>query len=254
MRVFKLGKAPARPGAVKFRFGAFFDPRKLPKPPARFGHYAVGSPWGVLGNNDHSCCVFSGAAHEAMVWGHEAGGPSPLFNDNGVLADYAAVTGFDPARPETDQGTDMQAAASYRRKVGIVDAAGGRHKIDSYVALRPGAASDLALATYLTGCAGVGLRFPSSAWTQFDDAEPWQVVPGSEFDGGHYVPCVGRNSNGDFLIVTWGRIHAMSPEFYEAFCDEAVAYVSLDILGARGVSPEGFAADDLRKYLGALAH
>lgn len=249
----KLGKLPARPGAVNLRFGAFFDARKLPTPPARFGHYAVGQPWGVLANNDHSCCVFSGAAHEEMIWRHEAKKPQPGFRDQDVLADYSAVTGFDPAKPETDQGADMQVAASYRRKTGILDSSGARSKIDGYVALRAGDERDLALATYLTGAVGVGLQFPESAWDQFDAEEPWQIVPGSPVNGGHYVPCVGRNSNGDFLVITWGRIHAMAPEFYAKYCDEAVSYISLQILDTRGLTPEGFAADQFQATVAALA-
>lgn len=251
--MLKLGKLPARKGAVKLRFGAFFDPRKLPVPPLRFGHYDVGQPWGELANDQYGCCVWSGAAHETMVWTKEATGQAACFIDQNVLGDYAIVTGFDPASSATDQGTDMTAAASYRRKTGIADVNGVRHKIDAYVALRPGDIHDILLATYLTGGAGIGIRFPASAAAQFDAQEPWQVVPGALITGGHYVPCVGRNSNGDLLVVTWGRIHAMTPEFYAEYSDEALAYVSLEAMNAKGLTPEGFAADQLRADLAALA-
>ena len=87
---FKLGKKPARPGAVKFK----------------------------LAN-----CVWAGAAHETMLWNKEAA-RTITFNDQSVLKDYSAVTGFNPNDPNTDQGTDMQVAASYRRKTGVHDAAG----------------------------------------------------------------------------------------------------------------------------------
>ncbi|MDE2106686.1 MAG: hypothetical protein KGL39_56240 [Patescibacteria group bacterium] len=252
--MYKLGKLPARPGATSFKFSTFFNASALPTPPKSFGHYGAGQglPWGMFANDRYGDCVWAGAAHETMIWGHEGGAAPAQFRDDDVLADYAAVTGFDPRRPETDQGTDMTEAASYRRKVGVVDAAGVRHKIDSYVALRPGDVDQLALATYIMGAAAVGLRFPDSAMTQFDHHQPWTVVPGSPVNGGHYVPCVGVNSAGHLLVVTWGRIHAMTFDFYRTYSDEAMAYVSLEAL-RNNLSPEGFDADRLRSALATLS-
>lgn len=250
MSKFKLGKKPARPEAVKFRFGAFFDKRKLPVPPKRFGYTDVGRPWGMFGNDKYSNCVFVGAAHEHMLW---AKARRPVFRTDEILQDYGAVTGFDPANLETDQGTDMQEAASYRRKVGISDAFGTRYTVDAYVALRIGSAEDLALATYLTGATGVGLMFPDYAMEQFDNHHPWAVLKDQPDPiGGHYVTCVGRNSLGNFMVVTWGRLHAMTPAFFERYCDEALAYINIDWLSS-GLTPEGFKADELRHNLAALA-
>ena len=248
----RYGKLPARPDAVKFRFGAFFNSTKLPTPPLRFGHYNLPIAWGDLGNDKHSDCVFAGAAHETMVWCNEAG-TQTNFSDDNALSDYSAVTGFDPSNPMTDQGADMSDAASYRRKTGIVDATGKRHKVDSYVALRPGDIDQLMLATYLTGACGVGIRVPDSAEPQFNDAQPWSVVQGSSVSGGHYIPIIGRNRLGNLLCVTWGRLHAMTPQFYSEFCDEAICYISIDALNAKGVTAEGFNADQLRQDIAALA-
>lgn len=246
-----LGKLPARPDAVSFKFGAIFNAEALPTPPAHFGHYNVPVGWGELGNDKYSDCVFAGAAHETMVWKNEAG-ESVAFTDQCVLFDYAAVTGWAPGIPGSDQGTDMAVAASYRRKTGIVDASGARHKVDSYLALRPGDVDQLALAVYLTGAVGVGIRFPASADEQFGAKDPWSPVAGSRLEGGHYVPCVGRNSAGNLLVVTWGRLHAMTPDFYREFCDEALAYVSLEAM-KNDLTPEGFDAGQLQQRLAALA-
>lgn len=251
--MLKLGKKPARPGAVQFRFGAFFNAEKLPTPPMAFGH-VYGSeqqlPWGMLANDQWADCVFAGAAHETMIWTNEAHGLA-AFDDACVLSDYAAVTGFDPDDPSTDQGTDMQQAASYRRKTGILDAGGRRHKIDSYVGLIPGDANQLALAAYLLGAVGVGLRFPDSAMSQFEAREPWTIVDQQTPAGGHYVPCVGRNSHGHFLVITWGRLQAMTPEFYARYCDETVAYLSIEAL-SKNLSPEGFDAAQLSAALRSI--
>lgn len=249
---FKLGKKAARLGAVSFKFGDFFNAAALPTPPTVFGHYAAAGAFGVLGNDLYSDCVFAGAAHETMIWSKEGGRTVARFTEPDVLDDYAAVTGFDPNDLSTDQGTDMQSAASYRRKTGIRDSKNSRHVVDSYVALRVGDVDELVLATWLTGAAGVGLQFPMQAMTQFKAGQVWDVPAKPQMDGGHYVPCVGRNSAGNLLCVTWGRLQAMTPAFYERFSDEALAYISLEILNAKNLSPEGFDADGLRAALAKL--
>jgi len=69
----KLGKKPARPGAVKFKFANFLLKPKLPTPPKVFGHEGlIGANWAVLGNDHYGDCVWAGAAHETMLWNKEA--------------------------------------------------------------------------------------------------------------------------------------------------------------------------------------
>ena len=247
----KLGKLPARPGAVSLKFGAFFNAEKLPVPPLKFGHFSAISQWGGFANDRYSDCVFAGAAHETMVYLSEAG-ESAAFNDQSVLADYSAVTGFDTKDPATDQGTDLQEAASYRQKIGILDASGARHKIDAYVALNPGDLDQLALAAYLFGAVGIGISMPSSAEDQFDEGVPWSVIEGDRIEGGHYIPVIGRNSSGNFLIITWGRLHAATPEFIAKYMDEGLAYLSLEIL-KDNKSPEGIDLEQLQRDLAAIA-
>ena len=247
----KLGKLAARPGAVSFKYGAIFNAAKLPTPPLRFGHFSAIAEWGQFANDRYSDCVLAGAAHETMVWLSEAG-ESAAFTDQCVLADYSTLTGFDPANPSSDQGTDMTAAASYRRKTGILDASGARHKVDAYVALRPGDIVELAQATFLFSAVGLGLEMPSSAEDQFDNGKPWSVVPGDTIEGGHYVPVIGRNSAGNFLVITWGRLHAATPEFVTKYMDEGIAYLSLEYL-KNNLSPEGVALDELQRQLQQLA-
>lgn len=248
---YKLGKRPARKGAISFHLADYLDLTALPRPPLVFGHHRVGTPWGMLKNDEFSCCVFAGAAHEHMVWSYEGGIPVPHFSDEGVLADYAAVTGFDPKNADSDAGTDMADAAKYRRSTGVIDAAGNRHKIDAYLSLRAGHPEDLAIAAYVFGAVGIGLQLPNYAFDQLDEGRPWVPLAKGAVAGGHYVPVIGRNSHGNFLVVTWGVIHAMTPDFYARYSDEAVAYLELGIL-KDGKSPEGFDEAALRRNLTAL--
>ena len=88
---FKLGKRPARPGAIKLKFGTFFDAKALPVPPKVFGHESIGKPWGMLANDQVSNCVFAGAAHESMVWARSGGRASQDNHDH---------LGGNPRRPQ----------------------------------------------------------------------------------------------------------------------------------------------------------
>lgn len=246
----KLGKLPARKDAIKFKLSTFVDKAALPKRPAKFGHQGlVTEPWGVLGNDNAGDCVWAGAAHETMLWCKTAG-VTAHFDDHSVLSDYSIVTGYNPADPNTDQGTDMAVAASYRRKTGVVDAQGKRHQVAAYLEIAVGDIEQIKLATYLFTAVGIGFNFPTSAMTQFNAGKPWTVVKGSRIDGGHYVPVCGYDSR-YLYVVTWGKVQKMSLGFAEKYMDEAVAYVSLEMLTG-GKSLEGFDAAALQADLAAL--
>lgn len=241
----KLGKLPARPGAVKFKLVDYAV--ILPTPPVK--ELPVNLSWQMLGNDSVGDCVFAGAGHETMAWNNEAG-QTITFTDKSVLSDYSAVTGYSPNDPNSDQGTDMQVAASYRRKTGVVDATGKRHQVAAYLAITPGDKTLLKQAIYLFGAVGIGIQFPASAMAQFNAGKPWTVVSGSPIEGGHYVPCVGYDSRYVY-IVTWGKTQKMTWGFYKKYNDESLAYVSLEML-INGVSLEGFNMQQLVADLNIL--
>jgi len=247
---FKLGKTPARHEAVKFKFTKYANLSVLPAVPSGdFGHEKmVTHDWGMLGNDTYGCCVWSGGDHEEMVWNAEGAHPV-IFTTQNTLADYAACTGFDPNNPDSDQGTDMQVAASYRQKTGLLDANGNRHKVGAYVALRVGDLQELYLASYIFGAVGVGIEVPASAQDQFGN-EPWSVVPGSSIEGGHYVPMVARRS-GLIQFLTWGAEQAATEQFYTTYNDESLCYISQEMLTG-GKTLEGFDIEQLNADLAAL--
>lgn len=245
----RFGKKPARPLSVKLRLAKYVSPSKLPAAPEEFGKEWAVAEWNMLANDRYGCCVFSGAAHETLLWG-VAGGAAVPFDDASVLADYSAVTGFDPGDYGSDQGTDVGEAARYRMKTGIVDALGNRHKVAAYAAIEAGDLDTLLSAAYLFGAVGIGIAFPNSAQGQFDAGEPWSVVPGSPVVGGHYVPVVARRS-GKLAVVTWGKVQDVEDDFFRRFNDEAVVYLSEEMLSA-GKSIEGFDLEQLKVDLAAL--
>src|SRR5205807_10604879 len=105
-------------------------------------------------------------------------------------------------------------------------------------------------ATYIFQTVGIGIEFLGSAMDQFNAGEPWDVVQGASIEGGHYVPLVGVNGN--LQVVTWGALQQMTQAFFEKYCDEAWAYVSVEDLDGKGLDPEGFNVEQLQADLAGL--
>lgn len=235
--MLKLGKLPATKNSVSFRLRDYLLLSKLPGAPVSVDHYSAIKDWQMLGNDQYGDCVWAGAGHETMLWNKD-GGNVVVMTDKNVLSDYTAVTGFNPNDPSTDSGTDMGVAASYRRKTGVVDATSKRHKVDAYLSLTPGNREELMQAIYLFENVGIGWEFPASAMEQFNAGKPWTVVNGSKIEGGHYTPALGYDK--DYIyIVTWGKVQAVAWSFFDKYCDEAIVYLSSEML-KNGKSLEGF--------------
>ncbi|MFI5776976.1 hypothetical protein [Nocardia sp. NPDC051570] len=64
----RLGKLPARMDAVKLKLAHYLDTTALPPAPPNFGHENTFRNWQMLANDRYGCCVWSGAAHETMLW------------------------------------------------------------------------------------------------------------------------------------------------------------------------------------------
>lgn len=171
--------------------------------------------------------------------------------DGEIVAAYSAVTGYDPRRPETDRGAMPLEALKYWRKTGIA----GR-KIGAYVRINPQRPEQLYYTAYLFGSVFAAFALPEAAQYQ----EVWDVLPRQRLTGiwapwswgGHMVmtPEYDRGARVEMLpCVTWGRVQAATVRFYDAYCDEAYAVLSEDMLRSGGKCPNGFDWEALRKDL-----
>jgi hypothetical protein len=256
--VLKLGKKPASYDKRDLLFEHSIDRTKLPAYPKVFGHEALIPAWQMLGNGpDDSVapgfqgagdCVFAGGDHETMLWNVEGGHPITVTGKQ-TISDYSAVTGYVIGDDSTDQGTETRTALDYRRKTGLIDTKGNRHKIGAYVALEPGNIQHLYEALYLFGAVGIGVRFPGSAMDQFNAGKPWSVVSSATVEGGHYIPLVALRGN--IVCVTWAQLQQMTLGFYRKYCDECFAILSPEML-VSGKSLEGFDIQALQADLAAL--
>lgn len=247
----KLGKLPARKDSIKMKLSDYLKRTTISTAPPATHIVSQYYPanWGMLGNDQYGDCVFAGAGHETMLWNDEAKN-SVLFTPQSILNDYSAVTGFNPNDPGSDNGTDMQVAASYRRKTGIVDANGKRHTVSAYLALRVGDEAQLKQAIYLFDGVGIGIQFPNSAMDQFNAGKPWTIKRGATIEGGHYVPAIGYDRYYVY-VVTWGKVQKMSWGFFKKYCDEAIVYLSQERL-TNGKTVIGLDVAQLQADLNAL--
>jgi len=246
----KLGKKPARPGAVKLQLSDYLDTSALPTLPDKFGRENLVPHWGMLGNDTVGDCAIAGPYHETMLWNAEANRRIDV-SDAVVLQTYSDVTGYNPADPSTDQGTDVSVMAAYRRNHGIVDANGKVHKIGAYVSLTPGDLTELWYALYLFDGIGIGVKFPQEWMAAFRYGSPWGAVQNPTIEGGHYVSGVGKHNGGMLGVVTWGKVQWMTPGGYQQFNDETYAYLTEEKL-INGKDDHGLNLSKLRDDLVAV--
>lgn len=268
MKKYRLGLHEPRPEMVALKLADYFD-HALVLPnipdPNNFGHVTAVAQWGMLGNgpDDNPVeiavgdCAFAGPEHIIMGWLAAAKKPIVPFDYASTIAMYSKVTGYDPSQYDpatqtnpTDQGGDMSQIAEYWQTSGFTAADGSVHKIGAYLALEPGNLEQLTAAVYIFEAVGIGFALPSSAEQQFEDGQPWTVVPGATIEGGHFVPVEGR-TKGLWDGVTWGAPHPIGDDFILDYGQLLLVYLSQEFLD-NGISPEGFNLSQLQTDLRAL--
>jgi hypothetical protein len=235
----KLGNNFSKPDSRDLQYENYRSAKTAVLVPEVFGHGNTFKDWGMLGNDQYGDCVFAGADHEQMLIANLALPGAPVgvepvkFTPENALADYGAVTGFDPQTGEGDNGTDPRESFKYRQKTGLIDASGKRHKIAAYVSIPVTNIAAVIEATFIFDAVGIGFEFPGSAMEQFNNGEPWAVVKGAQIEGGHYVPIVGKPSKGNLAIVTWAKRQVMTEAFYKKYTVEAWAFITQESLNAK---------------------
>lgn len=250
--MYKLGKKPASHDRRDLQL-ASFTYAKLPAAPVGFGLYTrfPKDGWGMLGNDQYGDCEWAEADHCVMGLNALAS-KQVAFTPSNTLSDYADCTGFKADDPSTDQGTDMHQSMAYRRKTGVVDSHGVRHKIGAYLSLEPGNWNQMLEALYAFRVVSIGIEFPEYAMDQFNAGRAWSVHSGSpQPTEGHAICVVGRPKTYDIYVVTWGQLQLMTKGFYAKYCDEAYAFISEEDL-VEGKSPEGYDLSELTTILGEL--
>lgn len=248
----KLGKAPARHDKRTLKYEDFtLASSALPVlPQAHWGH---GLPYTMLGNDQYGDCVEAAYAHMLQTWiarSKSAGPYTP--DDTGTLAAYSALTGFNPANPSTDRGTDMLSACNYWRTTGM-----NGYEIDAFLSVNPQHTDFVKDAVAYYGGLYIGAQLPVSAQAQSVPGGTWSVTTGPDSVagswGGHCIPIVGYDKK-LLYVVTWGMIVGMTWGFLQTYCDEAFVFLAHEWIENTGFSPGKMAWGQLTAALANLGH
>jgi hypothetical protein len=240
----KLGRVIPRVPRAALRFGALL-PRAVPPAPPAWDGRRPGAKWPMDGNDRVGDCVLASCAHMIGLWTLDAGPAQVTFTDAVVLGWYSAITGYDPARPWTDQGTVIEDALNYWIAPGL-----SGHTIPGWVAVDPTRPDLLRLAYYVFGGGKVGLAMPAAWQSQTGPGRVWDTGPNERGPwepgswGGHDVSCVGYDADG-LTVITWGAEQRITWRALAAYSDRCYAAPSWEWLRGpatpTGVNPQDFA-------------
>ncbi|MEV8638075.1 hypothetical protein AB0395_41130 [Streptosporangium sp. NPDC051023] len=229
----RLGRRPPRPEeqAPRLKLAPFL--RALPAVPPVVDYLSKVTGWPMYANDQVGDCTVAAAGHMVQAWTRYGRGATVTVTEADVIRAYSAVTGYDPARPETDQGAVMQDVLGYWRRVGV-----GGHRIVAFAAVNPADLGEVRAALHLFGHVYVGANLPASALAQFEQGRSWSPVPGSPIAGGHAIN-VGYVSARSLRAVTWGRVQSMTTAWWRCYVEEAWVAISPEWLSTAGRTPTG---------------
>jgi hypothetical protein len=249
MTLMKLGKLPPRHDPRTLKLARYLTAALPPAPAAKdWASASRVAYWPMMLNDQLGDCVIAAKGHEVQLWTALAPPHRTVtLADAAILAGYEAVGGYEPGRPETDNGCNMLDALNYFRQTGY----GGR-KIDAFAQVDPKNADHVRAAVNLFGVLEAGLQLPASAQAQLGGV--WDVTTGPDAEpgswGGHCVPVVAYSAEG-LDCITWGGRQRMTWRFFTTYCDESYCLLSPDWIAGQK-APNGFDLAALRADLAAV--
>jgi len=225
-----LGKLPARRDPRTLKLEKYLTGEAPHIPAARDWTRDTTPDTDPLGNTTYGDCAYADIGHLITLLFALQGKPSPV-TTAGILSAYSAGTGFDPAKPDTDNGASMLDVANQFRQDGICGV-----KCEAFVKVEP---QNLALAIELFGAVTIGFRLPNSAMSQ----DIWDVVPNDGGEAGGHAVCVAAQSPLLLPCISWGERHPITYPFLGRYYDEIYAYLVPDLLVPNGLDLAALRAD-----------
>lgn len=254
---FKFGRRRPAPHSIpKFSLQAFAT-EPLPTPPASvdYSPHALPNLTNILGNDTVGDCVIASAYHALGVY---TGGAGDLFTptESQVIADYSAIGGYVPGKPETDQGCDEVAALNYWKSHGFANG----DKLAGWLPIDPMDTEHVKACLNLFEAVIFCMELPS-AWTNNEPSGPgftWDVAGDPVPENGHSMMAYGYDDHG-IIFDTWGLVPAKltwaALAKYASESNGGGCYVAVTptmVAKATGKNPAGYDWPSIVKYFDSI--
>lgn len=242
----KLGRRAPHPASThpRLTLDAHTDWDAMIASVPRVVNRATVPSWPMYLNDQIGDCAEAGAGHAAQAITAWLGTPvTPT--DADVESLYSTVAGYVPGDPSTDNGTNLQDLLTWWRQ----NTWGGL-EVSAFAQVKRWDAAALRACLYYYGTVYVGVNFPNGGMAQFDNDQPWTVVPGDTIDGGHCVVLQEVTMGMDELYwVSWGRLQRSSLAWWWKYAEEAWVVLTSQVLAN---PPPGLDAASLQAEFAAL--
>jgi hypothetical protein len=245
-KTYKLGRNQSIAMGPHFKLRNYLQ-QSIPAPPESVNYAADAQP--ALGemylNDQLGDCVIAMMAHAGGVFLGNAG--RRLFmTPEQITALYAAIGGYVPGDPSTDNGCDLQTALNYWQRHGLLPKP-YPHKIKAWIAVDATNIQEVQTALWLFENLAFGVNLPDEWISPFPAASGflWAYAGDPDPMNGHAFPGVAYNRHG-VKISTWGMlgeltypaiakymVPAAGGELYTVLSEET-------IISAQGKAPNGF--------------
>lgn len=241
---FHPGVLPNDPEKPRLKVSRFLT---APTYPASLDYLSNVSNFPMYLNDRIGDCTCAAGGHIIQAESTYGRGATETVTDGDVLTAYEAVSGYNPATGENDNGAVLQDVLNYWRKTGI-----GGHQILAFAELDIHNMAEVKAAMSTFGAVYLGFDFPSSAMEQFNEGRPWDVVYGAYSQGGHAVHAGAYLEDGTIKVTTWGAVQEMTQAFWDKYVFEAWIVITPEWLNDVGYSPSGFDLHGLGQELAEL--
>lgn len=228
----KLGRK--HPTRAKLQLHNYLGPALPPPPPSKDWTLAMSTDWGVMKNDTLGDCTCAAMGHAVQVVTSNGDGLITPTDDDIVKA-YEVVGGYNPTDPNTDQGATELAAMQYMVDTGLAGV-----RCDAFADVDYRNIEAVKQAISLFGGVYIGVVITQQDMQDFQDNVAWQDLTTDDVLGGHALWVPSYSTTG-IDVITWGRKHAASWNWYQAKCDEAHACIFFPwVVNSLDTSPDGF--------------
>lgn len=172
-------------------------------------------------------CTCAEVGNTFVQWAYE-GGSGFVPTDDDIVAMYSAVSGYSPASPMSDVGSDVQTVEDYMMRTGIRG-----HKFDGVANIDITDMNEMRLGINWFRGLDIGIKIPAGLPL---DQPVWDAVKDNSVGAaeGHCMRWLGYNEKGINYCVTWAGIQAVTTAFLQQNLMCAGANLSQDMLNKQG--------------------